>query len=197
MGVEHTESTNEEQALTPTQQLDLALEQAKIGPELLESLKEGLSKLSETAKQIGDISNAQLATNEYVENVKTAAQNVHQLADTYAEAANSMRSLADTDAGQLGNNVNEVSEALSKFSKNVAALNATYEVQLQTTRESLENVNQFYGNLEELLKNIVDASADTKKYKEEMNALANNLAALNTIYGNMLNAMSYKPVNQY
>jgi gliding motility-associated protein GldL len=108
-----------------------------------------------------------------------------------------MRSLADTDAGQLGNNVNEVSEALSKFSKNVAALNATYEVQLQTTRESLENVNQFYGNLEELLKNIVDASADTKKYKEEMNALANNLAALNTIYGNMLNAMSYKHVNQY
>lgn len=197
MGVEHTESTSEEEALTPTQQLDLALEQAKIGPELLESLKEGLSKLAETAKQIGDISNAQLATNEYVENVKTAAQNVHQLADTYAEAANSMRSLADTDAGQLGNNVNEVSESLSKFSKNVAALNATYEVQLQTTKESLENVNQFYGNLEELLKNIVDASADTKKYKEEMNALANNLAALNTIYGNMLNAMSYKPVNQY
>jgi gliding motility-associated protein GldL len=97
----------------------------------------------------------------------------------------------------MADNVNEVSESLSKFSKNVAALNATYELQLQTTKDSLENVNQFYGNLEDLLKNITDASADTKKYKEEMSTLANNLSALNTIYGNMLNAMSYKPVNQY
>lgn len=195
MGSEHI--TEEESGLTPTQQLDLALENAKIGPELLESLSTGLAKLSETAKQISDISDAQLATNEYVNSVKTASKNVSELADTYAKAADSMSSLANTDAGQLGENVNEVSESLSKFSKNVAALNATYELQLQSAKDSLENVNQFYGNLEELLKNITDASADTKKYKEEMSALASNLTALNTIYGNMLNAMIYKPVNQY
>ncbi|MCX7728846.1 MAG: gliding motility protein GldL [Bacteroidia bacterium] len=196
MGTEHTEEEGEE-GLTPTQQLDLALENAKIGPELMQSLSEGLSKLSETAKQLGDISNAQLATNEYVDNLKQAAKNVHELSDTYAKAADSMSSLANTDAGQLGESVNEVSESLNKFSKNVAALNATYELQLQSAKDSLENVNQFYGNLEELLKNITDASADTRKYKEEMSALASNLSALNTIYGNMLNAMTYKPVNQY
>ncbi|GAB4207196.1 MAG: hypothetical protein Fur0023_17770 [Bacteroidia bacterium] len=196
MGAEHAEEETET-GLTPTQQLDLALENAKIGPELMQSLSEGLSKLSETAKQLSDISNAQIATNEYVDNLKQAARNVGDLSETYAKAAESMSSLANTDAGQLGENVNEVSESLSKFSKNVAALNATYELQLQSTKESLENVNQFYGNLEDLLKNITDASADTKKYKEEMSALASNLSALNTIYGNMLNAMSYKPVNQY
>lgn len=194
MGTEHTE---EESGLTPTQQLDIALENAKIGPELLQSLGEGLSKLSETARQISDISNAQLATNEYVDSVKTAARNVSNLADTYSKAAESMSSLANTDAGQLSENVNEVSESLSKFSKNVAALNATYEIQLQSTKDSLDNINQFYGNLEELLRNITDAASDTKKYKEEMSSLTNNLSALNTIYGNMLNAMSYKPVNQY
>lgn len=194
MGTEHTE---EESGLTPTQQLDMALEEAKIGPELLQSLSEGLNKLSETARQISDISDATLATNEYVNSVKTASKNVGDLAETYAKAADSMSSLANADAGQLGENVNEVSESLSKFSKNVAALNATYELQLQSAKESMDNVNQFYGNLEELLKNLTDASADTKKYKEEMNVLANNLSALNTIYGNMLNAMSYKPVNQY
>jgi gliding motility-associated protein GldL len=196
MGAEHGEEETAE-SLSPTQQLDLALENAKIGPELLQSLSEGLSRLSETAKQIGDISNAQLATNEYVENVKSAAHNVSELADSYAKASDTISSLANTDAGKMADNVNEVSESLSKFSKNVAALNATYELQLQTTKDSLENVNQFYGNLEDLLKNISDASADTKKYKEEMSTLANNLSALNTIYGNMLNAMSYKPVNQY
>jgi gliding motility-associated protein GldL len=195
MGTEHGEEEKEQ--LTPTQQLDIALKEAKIGPELLQSLSEGLSRLSETAKQIGDISNAQLATNEYVESVKSAAHNVSELADSYAKAADTISSLANTNTGKIVDNVNEVSEILSKFSKNVAALNATYELQLQTTKDSLENVNQFYGNLEDLLKNITDASADTKKYKEEMSTLANNLSALNTIYGNMLNAMSYKPVNQY
>lgn len=195
MGTEHTEE--EESALTPTQQLDLALENAKIGPELMQSLSEGLAKLSETAKQLSDISNAQVATNEYVDNLKQAARNVGELSETYAKAAESMSSLANTDAGQLGENVNQVSESLSKFSKSVAALNAAYELQLQSTKEGLENVNRFYGNLEDLLRDITDASADTRKYKEEMSALANNLSALNTIYGNMLNAMSYKPVNQY
>ncbi len=187
----------EEEPLTPTQQLDLALEEAKIGPELLESLSNGLSRLSETAKQIGDISNAQLATNEYVSNVKEATRNVGDLANTYAKAVESVSHLANTDTGQLGENVNEASQSLSKFSKNVASLNTNYELQLQTTKESFDNVNQFYGNLESLVKNISDASADTKKYKEEMSTLANSLSALNTIYGNMLNAMSYKPVNQY
>ncbi|GAB4448675.1 MAG: gliding motility protein GldL [Bacteroidia bacterium] len=196
MGSDHT-TEEEESGLTPTQQLDLALENAKIGPELLQSLSDGLNKLSETAKQISDISDAKLATNEYVDNLKSASRNVSELADTYAKAADSMSSLANTDAGQLGENVNEVSVSLSKFSKNVAALNATYELQLQSAKESLESVNQFYGNLEDLLRNISEASADTKKYKEEMSTLANNLSALNTIYGNMLNAMSYKPVNQY
>ena len=245
MGSDHTE---EESSLTPTQQLDIALENAKIGPELMQSLSEGLSKLSETAKQIGDISNAQLATNEYIESVKTASENANQLANTYAAASDTLNELSNTlsqtkagqlndnvlevsetlskfsknvaalnaisatasdtlnelsntlsqtKAGQLNDNVLEVSETLSKFSKNVAALNATYELQLQTTKEGLNNINQFYDNLETFLKNISDASADTKKYKEEISTLTNNLSALNTIYGNMLNAMSYKPVNQY
>lgn len=197
MGTDHTTEENEENQLTPTQQLDLALENAKIGPELLESLSTGLTRLSETAKQISDISNAQLTTNEYVESVKTASKNVSELAETYSKATQTMESLANTDASKLGSNVSEVSETLQKFSKSVAALNATYELQLQSTRESMENVSQFYNNLEDLMRNLSDASADTKKYKEEMAALANNLSALNTIYGNMLNAMSYKPVNQY
>ncbi len=186
-----------DEGLTPTQQLDIALEEAKIGPELLESLGEGISKLSETAKQMSDISNAKLATEEYVENVKGASRSVGELANTYVKAADTMNSLASTDPSQLSESVYEVGNSLSKFSKNVAALNATYELQLQNAKESLDNMNQFYNNLEELLKNISGAAADTKRYKEEMGVLANNLSALNTIYGNMLNAMSYKPVNQY
>ncbi len=190
MGDDHM-GTEETAGLSPSQQLDNMLEKAKIGPELMNSLADGMKQLGDSAKQISDISGAQLATGEYVDNVKAAARNVENLSDTYKKAAESMSSLANTDSGSLGQNVNDVSDSLSKFSKNVSALNATYEVQLQTTKDSLENVNQFYNNLEDLLRNISDSASDAKKYKEEMSNLANNLTALNTIYGNMLNAMSY------
>ena len=39
------------------------------------------------------------------------------------------------------------------------------------------------------MKNLNDSVDDTKVYKENISELAKNLASLNTVYGNMLNAM--------
>jgi hypothetical protein len=44
----------------------------------------------------------------------------------------------------------------------------------------------------ELVKTLNDSVEDTKAYKEHIAALAQNLASLNTVYGNMLNAMGNK-----
>ena len=41
----------------------------------------------------------------------------------------------------------------------------------------------------ELVKNLNDSIDDTKVYKETISELAKNLASLNTVYGNILNAM--------
>jgi len=38
--------------------------------------------------------------------------------------------------------------------------------------------------------NLKDSVEGTEKYKENITDLANNLSSLNTIYGNMLNAMN-------
>mgnify|MGYP000978013648 CR=1 FL=1 len=53
-------------------------------------------------------------------------------------------------------------------------------------------VSQSPAKLGELMKNLHDSVEDTKKYRAEMSQLSTNLTALNTIYGNMLGAMSYK-----
>jgi gliding motility-associated protein GldL len=167
-------------------QLDNMLAEAKIGPELIESLGSGMRSLSDSASKIGDISNATLATNEYVDNVKSASKNVSHLADTYSKAADSISSLAEAnDAGtSIGGSLNSVA-------KNLSALNATYELQLQGSRTHLEATEKFYGGLSELMKNLHDSVDDTKKYRTEMANLSSNLTALNTIYGNMLSAMNF------
>lgn len=184
MGSHHEE---EGEHLTPTQQLDNMLEQAKIGPELIESLGASMRSLSDNANKIADISNAHAATNEYVDSVKAAAKNVTNLSDSYSKAAESMTSLAMTrdDSANFG-------EQLGKVSKNLSSLNASFELQLQNSDEHLKATSKFYDSLGDLMKNLHDSVDDTKKYKSEIASLSTNLSALNGIYGNMLSAMNYK-----
>lgn len=172
--------------LPVSNQLDAMLAEAKIGPELIESLGTGMRSLSDTASKIGDISNASVATNEYVDSVKKASSNVAHLADTYEKAASSISSLAESNSAG-----SSIGDSLNSVAKNLSALNATYELQLQGSRGHLEATEKFYGGLGELMKNLHDSVEDTKKYRAEMSQLSSNLTALNTIYGNMLSAMNF------
>jgi gliding motility-associated protein GldL len=85
-----------------------------------------------------------------------------------------------------------IGESLVKVSKNLSALNATYELQLQGSQAHLESTSKFYEGLNDLMKNLNDSVEDTRRYRQEMSTLSNNLTALNTIYGNMLSAMNVK-----
>lgn len=167
-----------------TEQLDNMLEEAKIGPELMASLGEGMRSLSDQAGKLNNITDASVATNEYVSSVKSAAKNVDSLSDAYTKAANSLTGLtvSNDDSTNLG-------EQIVKVSKNLSALNASYELQLQGSNEHLKATSKFYGGLEELVQNLNDSVDDTKKYKEQIASLSSNLESLNTIYGNMLTAM--------
>lgn len=188
MGHEETTHEEEEENLPITQQLDNLLADAKIGPELIESLGSGIRALTDTTGKMADISNAAVATNEYVDSMKSASKNVAHLSDTYSKAAESMASLADSnDAGM------SIGDSLSKVSKNLSALNATYELQLQGSQSHLEATSKFYDGLAELMKNLHESVDDTKKYRQEMSTLSSNLTALNTVYGNMLSAMNVRP----
>ncbi len=167
-----------------TEQLDNMLEDAKIGPELIASLGEGMRSLSDQANKLNNITDASVATNEYVSSVKSAAANVSSLSGAYSKAADSLMGLAVTndDSASLG-------EQITKVSKNLSALNAAYELQLQGSNDHLKATSKFYDGLENLMRNLNDSVDDTKRYKDQIAQLSSNLESLNTIYGNMLNAM--------
>lgn len=167
-----------------TEQLDNMLEEAKIGPELIESLGQGMRSLSDQAGKLNNITDASVATNEYVTSVKSAAQNVSSLSGAYSKAAESLMGLAVTndDSASLG-------EQIVKVSKNLSALNASYELQLQGSNDHLKATSKFYEGLNDLMKNLNDSVDDTRRYKDQIAQLSSNLESLNTIYGNMLTAM--------
>jgi len=175
-----------EEQLTVTEQLDNMLEEAKIGPELIQSLGDGLRTLGDQASKLNNITDASVATNEYVTKVKSAAKNVGELSESYAKASESLTNLNVTSAD--GQNYGE---QLQKVSKNLSALNAVYELQLQSSNEHLKADGKFYDGVSELIQNLNESINDTKKYKDEIAQLAENLGTLNTVYGNMLTAMNF------
>ncbi len=167
------------------EQLDSMLAEAKIEPELLESLGAGLKNLSDSANKMGDISSASAATEEFVGNIKSASSRVGKLSDAYETAATSLMGLTDTtsEGANFG-------EQMQKVSGNLAALNNVYEMQLKGASEHLQATENMYSGITELMSNLHDSLDDTKKYKETMADLSKNLTALNTVYGNMLSAMN-------
>jgi len=183
-GEEGEQQKIEEDKGSLTEQLDTMLEDAKIGPELMASLGDGLRSLSDQAGKLNNITDASVATSEYVSSVQSAAKNVSSLSGAYSKAAESLMglSVSNEESANLG-------DQIVKVSKNLSALNASYELQLQGSTDHMKATSKFYSGLEDLMKNLNDSVDDTKKYKEQIGQLSSNLESLNTIYGNMLTAM--------
>lgn len=172
-------------ALSSTQELDLMLEQAKIGPDLIESLGQGMSNLANTAKEMNSLGDAASASNELVDNMKDASNKMENLTDSYAKAAESLTGL-NVD----GEETASYAENLKKINTNLSELNGVYELQLENSSKQMRTSDEMFNNIEQLITNLNDSVEDTKRYKENISELGTNLSALNNIYGNMLRAMN-------
>jgi gliding motility-associated protein GldL len=161
-------------------QLDNMLAEAKIEPELIASLGDGMRAFSSQAKDLSDITSPATASKEYATTLKVATDRVSGLSDTYAAVSETLTGLTDhaKDGQAAGNH-------LQKMSENLQSLNGMYELQLQ----EMEKTRSMYSGMAELVKNLNDSVEDTKAYKEHIAALSSNLRQLNQVYSNMLNAM--------
>ncbi len=243
----------------PTEELDDMLADANIGPELIESLGNGLRKMSDNASKMANITDAAVVTNDYVGNVKNASESVSELNESYKATASALKKdassseeylesiksasegasslsesytkaaeglvremevtseftegikAATNSAHILSEKYTQSAEALAESSKaldftssdsaayteelkrisnNLSALNAAYELQLQATNQQVESAARIQGTFESFMENLGASSEKTLAYKLELDTLTDRVAALNKVYGNMLNAMS-------
>ena len=196
-----------------TQQLDHALEEAKIGPELLESLATGMRKLGENAKQLSGISDAAKATDSYVSSLSKAAESVRNLGVSYEKASDALgantnsaseyftqvekatsavRNLANVyeETVKTMSNESGYMEGMQRMSKNLTAINAAYELQLQSTNETLNASKALDEQMKNAAENLAQSAKFISDYKQQVDMLTKNVGRLNDVYGNMLAAMS-------
>ena len=170
-----------------SQKLDRMLQDANIGSDLIESLGKGMRNLSDSASNMGDLANIAPATEDFVSSVNIAKSNVESLSDNYSKANQTLDNLI---AASDGDGVS-YSEELWKMSKNLSELNGVYEMQLNSSGQNIKLNSEVNENISALLQNLSDSVEDTKRYKEQVAELGNNLEQLNTVYGNMLSAMNF------
>jgi gliding motility-associated protein GldL len=93
------------------------------------------------------------------------------------------------EMSNAANDAKQYHAQVQAITKNLGALNAVYEMELQDANNHLKAMNKFYSNLTNAMSNMADASKDTEAFKGELKNLTGNLTNLNKVYGNMLTAM--------
>lgn len=133
-GIEPTEKKAKSQG-TISQQLDKMLAEAKVGPELIGSLGNGLKSLSDNVKDMSTLSNATMATNEYTSNINKASKAIESIGTASSEISNSMSSFAG-GLSTMVNNLSATANDSAEFKENIGKLN-----------KNLGNLNSVYGSM--------------------------------------------------
>lgn len=173
-----------------TAALDKMLEDAKIGPELITSLGDGLRTFGDKVNSISQVADAGAATTEFTAKVKTASASYDKLSNAFEKASTNLAEMANSNVDSKAYH-----DQVNNLAKNLSALNAVYELELQDSSSHLKSMNKFYQNLALTMNNFNESLDDSKQFKEEVGRLAKNLSSLNAIYGNMLSAMNQPRTN--
>ena len=133
------------QGETPTQQLDKMLEEAKIGPELIESLATGMRNLSDNARKLAGVSDAAVATDSFVGNMTKAAESVRNLTLKYDKVAASL----DTDGTAATAYVESLKKATNAVNQLTAAYEqtTTYKAEMDKLTNNIAALSKVYGNM--------------------------------------------------
>jgi gliding motility-associated protein GldL len=130
--------------------------------------------------------------------IKNADESLGKLSDSYSstakvinETGSNYKNIADSlSVIEVGGK--SYQQQLESLNKNLSALNGAYELQLKGTSNNVKESDAIYKGIQGLMKDLTDSAGDTKKYREQITKLNDNLTALNNVYGNMLSAMNVK-----
>lgn len=173
-----------------TAALDRMLADAKIGPELISSLGEGLRTFGDKVNSISKVSDAGEATMVFTQKVKAATASYDNLSNAFEKASANLTEMANSNVDSKAYH-----DQVNNLARNLSSLNAVYELELQDSSAHLKSMNKFYQNLSLTMNNFNESLDDSKQFKDEVGRLAKNLASLNAIYGNMLTAMNQPRVS--
>lgn len=153
-----------------------------------EILENSVKGLSEGCVEINKIllDSSRDLTEQIKLNCEKLAANMGLSADTFE----TLNKAVDDQVKQVKTQSEGYTQQMSAVNKNISALNALYELQINETKECLEAFKNMQGDVSEMLEHVSLSVDNAKLFKQESQQLANNVASLNSIYGNMLSVVN-------
>ena len=179
------ELSNSAQKLSTSYQ-DTASTISKSGEDFASKMDQSVQDLANTYKDTAD---------SVVASGKDFAGKVNESGNKLIDSYHKIDKSLQTDLGKISENNSNFNSSMNTINKNLSSLNAVYELQLKQSNEQMNNTKNLHQDLEKVLATLTATLENAQTYRKETEQLNQNLSALNTIYGNMLNAMDHRKKN--
>ena len=176
----------------------------------LESLKAGISNLAKTATQLSELGSVANTTNKLNEKLDAAGQAAEQFAQAGKAVSEKSVALGETyvqvtaDMQRVVANTKAYEAQVANLSSQLTSLNAVYELQIKALQSQVDAYKAQSAKIADATAQVENLSAGVKSMAEQANEalknqeayvagakqLANQVADLNKVYGNMLNALA-------
>ncbi len=164
---------------------DELLVNADISPEMFIKLGEGLKKLGESTDGLVSLADVSEASSQYVKTIKYADESLNKLVKTYETTITKVSVKSAFKYENIANSLTVIDQEAKIYSQELQSMNSTIS--------SLHNAYKLQKkNADEYLKEMSETANESKRYREQMKELNDNLSQLNKVYGNMLSAMKTK-----
>jgi gliding motility-associated protein GldL len=156
----------------------------------IQSVSRSAAALSQAYGQASDSIKNEIALNkEFSASLVNATTSTNKFVEKYSESAELIARTSEALHAGLTEEAN-YNKQIQKISNNLSALNALYELHLQSSHEQMESTGKVNETLNKLTVKLNESLQKTTEFKDEVESFSKNIAALNKVYGNMLSAMT-------
>jgi len=145
--------------------LAVLIESGNLEPEVVEKLSQGIKKLAATTSQLSDVSDASLATESYLQNLKQAGDAVGKFSNVQLKTA---KTLEET-TGKLAETGNKVADAGQKIASD---LSVSGNQLVETYAEMGKVMSQYFESI----------SGSSKDFTSKLGDVNKNMSAINAAY---------------
>lgn len=173
---------------SPTEKLDEMFEKAQIDNKTIERLGQGMSKLSDNAGQLTDLTDAAVATKSFTTNLKAAGNSAKQFdeavkkdADATSNYAASLNSVTN-GASSLASAYSQAADILKTDMNITEEFTASVKDATHSANSLAESYKKSSAVLSKSIESLDFTAVEGSAYNEQLRKIAENMAALNAIY---------------
>jgi len=174
------------------------VEPTSLVEEEVKKLSEGVKRLNETAEQLGAVSTASLVTDTYVNNLAKASDAAGAFASSQKNLKESSDSLVasyqdiTSSIGLASKGSQDFADQIEGVNKNISTINSVFELQVKSVNEQNEALKSLTNSVNQIENSLSGSAQQAEEYKQQIVVLAQQLKSLNSVYGNMLNALTIR-----